>query len=266
MRRLTRAVYDGAAARRGDPEERPRVRVLPGPGALCVLVVVLLLITAASVWRSLSGTPEVPVTQAGMSGGSPQDLAADGLPTGNQTDEDTSSGNLPTGTPAGSGGGAVLHTDPTGTQVVVVYVTGQVQDPGVVELPAGSRVGDAVEAVGGAGPGADLAAVNMARVLVDGEHIVLPAPGETVPDPGGATGSAGGGADAGTSAVGATCVDLNTADEQGLQALDGIGPALAGRIVAHRDQVGSFTSVEQLDDVPGIGPALVQRISQDSCQ
>lgn len=266
MRRLTRAVYDGAAARRGDPEERPRVRVLPGPGALCVLVVVLLLITAASVWKSLSETPEVPVTQAEMSGGVAQDLSTDGLSTDKRASGEGSSGVPSTADTAGNGGTAAQQTDRTGAQVVVVYVTGQVQAPGVVELPVGSRVGDAVEAVGGAGPDADLGAVNMARILVDGEHIVLPAPGESAPDPAGATGAGGGGAAAGAAGDGATCVDLNTADEQGLQALDGIGPALAGRIVAHRDQVGSFNSVEQLEDVSGIGPALVQRIAQGSCQ
>lgn len=101
----------------------------------------------------------------------------------------------------------------------------------------------------------------MARILVDGEHIVLHRPGE---GPAPSAGPAGSGGPA--PAAGSTCVDLNTADEQALQALDGIGPALAARIVAHREQVGSFTSVEELDDVSGIGPTLVQRISQGTCQ
>jgi competence protein ComEA len=144
-----------------------------------------------------------------------------------------------------------------------VYVTGQVGSPGVVSLPTGSRVVDAVTAAGGPLSDADLAAVNMARLLVDGEHIQVTRPGETPqePVPGGraATGADG---DPGMAAV---CVDLNTADQTALETLDGVGPALAGRILSYRNQVGSIASADQLDEVPGIGPALVQRIAAGAC-
>jgi competence protein ComEA len=62
-----------------------------------------------------------------------------------------------------------------------------------------------------------------------------------------------------------TCVDLNTADQTALETLDGVGPALAGRILSYRDQVGSIASADQLDEVPGIGPTLVQRIAAGAC-
>ncbi|GAA3807393.1 hypothetical protein CSO01_19430 [Cellulomonas soli] len=130
---------------------------------------------------------------------------------------------------------------------LVVHVVGQVAAPGIARLPAGSRVVDAVTAAGGALPEADLAALNMARLLVDGEQIVVPALGDQV---------SGGVAGAGAQAPGDGRVDLNTADVAALDALPGIGPVLAQRIVDHR-ATQPFASVDDLDDVSGIGPALL---------
>lgn len=149
----------------------------------------------------------------------------------------------------------------TGAARVVVHVLGAVERDGVVRLPPSSRVTDAIERAGGATADADLDRLNLARVLTDGERLYVPRVGEDeVPaalDPvdGGAA-AAGGGADDGTGASGTgadSVVDLNSADQAALETLPGIGPGLAGRILAWRDEHGRFTVVEDLLDVSGIG-------------
>jgi competence protein ComEA len=133
---------------------------------------------------------------------------------------------------------------------VVVHVVGQVARPGVVRLPAGSRVEEAVAAAGGAERDADLARVNLARVLVDGEQVVVPRPGEAVveaPAPGDPSAQA-------------APVDLNTATEAELDTLPGVGPVLAGRIVQWRSTNGRFTRVDELAEVAGIGPTVLERL------
>ncbi len=152
---------------------------------------------------------------------------------------------------------------------VVVHVVGQVTQPGVVELASGARVADAITAAGGAGPDADLSALNLARLLVDGEQVVVPRPGEGPPAGDGAGAGAGGGSGAGADGAvaggGAAgpasqsggLLDLNAADVAALDALPGIGPVLAARIVGWRAEHGRFTSVDELEQVPGIGPAVL---------
>ncbi|UZK56341.1 ComEA family DNA-binding protein [Streptomyces drozdowiczii] len=126
---------------------------------------------------------------------------------------------------------------------IVVDVSGKVRDPGLRRLPAGSRVDDALTAAGGARPGTDLAGLNRARVLMDGEQIVVGAP----PAPGPAPGVAGPAADGGEP------VSLNTATAEQLEGLPGVGPVLAQHIVDYRTQHGGFRSVEELREVNGIG-------------
>lgn len=128
---------------------------------------------------------------------------------------------------------------------IVVHVVGQVAVPGIVRLPIGARVTDAIEAAGGATGAADLAAVNLARVLTDGEQVLVPRPGEHPTAAGPVTPG------------GEVRVDLNTADVAALDALPGIGPVIAQRIVDWRTEHGSFTSVEELGEVSGIGPAVL---------
>lgn len=135
--------------------------------------------------------------------------------------------------------------------ILYVHVVGEVAAPGVVELPRGSRVADALEAAGGATPSAVLDGVNLARVVADGEQIVVPdveqpSTGATVP-PGTAS-----------SAPGASLVNLNTADQSALETLPRVGPSLAQRIIAWRESNGPFTSVDQLLDVSGIGEKTLE--------
>jgi competence protein ComEA len=159
------------------------------------------------------------------------------------------------GTPVGSGApsappvGEVAETSAT----VVVSVVGQVVSPGLVTLPPGSRVADAIAAAGGLLPEADPASVNLAAVVADGEQLAVGLPAAAAP------GSPA--ADAPTGS-GAGRVDLNTAGVAELDALPGIGPVLAQRIVDHRIREGPFRSVEELDDVPGIGPAIAAELAE----
>ncbi|MBD5787911.1 helix-hairpin-helix domain-containing protein [Cellulosimicrobium terreum] len=132
-----------------------------------------------------------------------------------------------------------------------MHVVGQVADPGLVTVDAGARVADAIAAAGGAAREADLAALNLARTVTDGEQIVVPRPGEAVaaaPPPG---------TDAAPGGQGAQVVDLNTADASMLDELPGIGPVLAERIVVWRTDNGPFTSIDELGEVSGIGPAVL---------
>jgi len=129
---------------------------------------------------------------------------------------------------------------------LVVAVVGKVAKPGLVRVPGGSRVDDAVRAAGGAQPGVDLAGLNLARKLVDGEQVLVgvdPPPG-TATAPGSATPGA---------ATATGPLNLNAASATELDALPGIGPVLAQRIVDWRTEHGRFDTVEQLREVKGIG-------------
>lgn len=132
--------------------------------------------------------------------------------------------------------------------VVVVDVAGAVLRPGVYRLPAGARVTDLIDAAGGARADAAVGLVNLARPLADGERVYVPTDGETVVSSAGST-------DPGP-------VHINTADAGELDRLPGVGPTTAAAIMAYRDAHGPFTSVDQLADVPGIGPAKLDAIRQ----
>lgn len=128
-----------------------------------------------------------------------------------------------------------------------VHVLGAVARPGLYVLDADARLVDAVAAAGGTTEEADLAAVNLARLLEDGEQIVVPAVGPA-PEASQAPGDA---------APGDERIDLNTADQAALETLPRIGPALAERIIAWREENGRFRSVDDLLAVPGIGEKLL---------
>ncbi len=158
--------------------------------------------------------------------------------------------------PSATTPGALAAGGAAAAAEVVVDVTGQVARPGLVRLPPGARVDDALRAAGGALEGADLRRVNLARVLADGEQLVVPAPGEEVPGPTPAAAATG----AGTGApVGP--LDLNTATAADLDALPGVGPVLAERILERRAAHGPYTSVDELAEVDGIGPTTLARLA-----
>jgi len=125
-----------------------------------------------------------------------------------------------------------------GGRTITVHVSGAVQSPGVVRVAAGARVGEAIAAAGGALPEADLGRVNLAAPLADGQQLSVP-------------GVSAGGEVAAVAGDGR--VRLNLAGAEELETLPGVGPVLAERIVAYRDEHGPFAVVEDLLDVPGIG-------------
>lgn len=150
---------------------------------------------------------------------------------------------------------AVLPTPvATASVELVVDVQGAVAEPGVYRLPEGSRVLDALARAGGTADEAAEGALNLARPLVDGEQLVVPTAAEQE-EAAASGGTAGGGTDAGG------LVSLNRADQATLETLPRIGPSLAAAIIAHRDEHGPFTDVAQLDDVPGIGPAMLATLT-----
>jgi competence protein ComEA len=148
------------------------------------------------------------------------------------------------GDPAGPPSSPAVEGAADVAPTVVVSVVGLVARPGLVTLPTGSRVADAVAAAGGLLADADPSTVNLAALVADGEQIAV-----------GAAGAAPAGSASGSGSA-AGPVNLNTATIADLDGLPGIGPVLAERIVDHRTAQGRFTSVDELNDVPGIGPAI----------
>lgn len=136
---------------------------------------------------------------------------------------------------------------------VVVDVVGAVREPGLYRLPHGSRIADAVARAGGATAKADLALVNLAAPLADGEQVVVPKRGA----PGAVPGSGG---TSGTSGAPAAPVQLSTATLEQLDTLPGIGPVMAQRILDYRTKHGAFQSVDELDAVSGIGPKRLEQL------
>lgn len=145
-----------------------------------------------------------------------------------------------------------LSEDPdasAGSGELYVHVLGAVEHPGLYVLDLDSRMVDAVAAAGGTTDEADLAGINLARVLDDGEQIIVPAIAEVRAETG-----------APPPQPADDRIDLNTADQASLETLPRIGPALAERIIAWRDENGRFASVDDLLAVPGIGEKLLAGI------
>ena len=229
MAALTKAVYDSALTEDDEPAEPSVARLLPGGASVAALIAVVVLIAAVGVWRHAATREHSQALAQSSSEG-----------------EESEAASVAAGPSAPQSSGE--HAD------VVVYVSGAVASPGVLTLPATSRVIDAITAAGGATPEADLESINLARILVDGEQIRVGVVGESPPS-----------ASAGTGTDAQACVRLATATETELQTLPGIGPALAQRIISYRATHPRLTSVEELDDVPGIGPSLIEKIRPGVC-
>ncbi|WP_374986876.1 helix-hairpin-helix domain-containing protein [Streptomyces fradiae] len=210
-------------------------------GALAVVLVVGAVFAGRSFW---AGRPET-VRAPEVVGKAPAVVAAPAgatgpTPTPQFAPQPVPRPVAPPGSPAGADSPAA---------VVVVDVSGKVRRPGVLRLPSGARVVDAIQAAGGVPPGTDTAGLNRARLLVDGEHVLVGVPAAAAP-PGALPVAAPQAAD-GTAAEGP--VSLNTATVEQLDTLPGVGPVLARQIVEHRIRQGGFRSVEELRDVRGIG-------------
>ncbi len=217
-------------------------RAVLGVIVLAIVVVATLGVRAVLVQRQSVAQPVVPASS----------LVGGGATGATATASASTAGSLPGAVP-GAVPAAAGSVPATAAATVVVDVVGQVRRPGVVELPVGSRVHQAVAAAGGALGGSDLAQVNLARVVVDGEQVVVPGKGQTLPAAaaGTAPSAAGGGA------TGGAVVDLNSATASDLDALPGVGPVLAQRILDWRTANGRFSSVDELSEVSGIGDAVL---------
>lgn len=176
----------------------------------------------------------------------------------------------PTSEPVATGAAPVLsraaNPAPTGASGrpstgVVVDVTGTVRHPGLVHVPVGSRVDDAIRAAGGARAGADLSALNLARKVIDGEQIVVGRPVAAGAVASGATSPTAGSPGAPAGSGSGSKVDLNTATAADLDTLPGVGPVLAQRIIDYRTAHNGFRTVDQLREVQGIGDARFHDLS-----
>lgn len=248
----------------------PRILTLPralqgarvsGPAAAAlgmafVVVVAAVVLGVRVAWAKAASAPERVGSSAVSAGGGSALASRASTPSGFGSQVMTGGPGGPGG-PDGPGGPGGPGSLPSGPQELVVHVVGMVKRPGVVLLRPGARVRDAVGKAGGALPGADLAAVNLARVVVDGEQVRVPRPGEAAsapdasssgPDGAGAPGSTGG------------LVNLNTASESALEELPGVGPVLAQRIIDWRTEHGRFTSVDELAEVSGIGEKMFAQL------
>lgn len=162
---------------------------------------------------------------------------------------------------AGTSADETAQEPPVDGSTVIVDVAGNVVSPGVYELSGDSRVIDAVNMAGGLTDNADAAQVNLARKLVDGEQVYIPAEGEAIAS----AGATSGGLHASSGATGAGLVNINVASESELMSLTGIGEVTAGRIVEDREQNGPFESIEDLKRVSGIGDTKFDAIRGSIC-
>lgn len=188
----------------------------------------LILLTAGGGYLLLRPAPSAPAAAAPIEVYTPTPLPTEALP--------------PTPTPA----------------PIVVYVSGAVTEPGVYALPAGARVGDALQAAGGATPEADLVHVNLARRIQDEEQVHIPRQGEpTLALPASVNSASAAGV---PSEQTGGLLNINTATAEELDALPGIGPGYAQRIIDHRENQGPFKTIDEIQNVPGIGASTFARI------
>ncbi len=209
-----------------------RGRVALGPAQLALVAVLVAVGLAVTCWWVIRGDPHTVAAPPG-----PEPVAG-GLAAPASAAADPAAAN-PSATATSSAGS------------VTVDVAGKVRRPGIVVLDTGARVVDALKAAGGARPGVDLSSLNLARVLVDGEQLLVGVPA--------VVGVAGGAVP--TTAADGPLVNLNTATQPELETLPDVGPVTAEAILAWRTEHGGFTSVEELLEVDGIGDATLATIA-----
>lgn len=243
-----RAATDGGTL--VPPALRGRFALQPLHVSVVAIVIAVALVAAS--WRLARSEPEpIEVRTMGSASSAPVGASAAAGP-GDRREpaSETETGPVPVASTTGA------HASETsspgqGTAQVTVDVAGRVRRPGIVVLPTGSRVVDALEAAGGARRGVDLTPLNLARLLVDGEQVLVGV--------GAVPGTAAGVAPTPGSPAG--LVNINTADQTLLETLPGVGPVTAGAILGWRDEHGGFSSVDELLEVDGIGDATLETLA-----
>ena len=212
---------------------------------LTVLALLIAAVVALAAWWVLRSQPQ-PVAPPTLSSPS---VSGVGLLTSPGTASPVDATSATSSAGAAASGGDTAGTGATGR--LVVDVAGKVRHPGIVELPAGSRVIDAIRAAGGARRNVDLSSINLARLLVDGEQILVGVAPVSPSDPflGAPTST--------STDLPAALINLNTATEPELETLPGVGPVTAAAILEWRSEHGAYTSVDELLEIDGIGDATL---------
>ena len=226
------------------PARSPRLRWRTGRRAAALLCLLATAFLGWFWWQAANATTEV----SPLSSINPTE--AGGLPA---PEPETGPSAAPDNSPGEGDGEADTR------ESIIVHVAGAVVRAGIVELPRGSRLHEAIAAAGGSAPGADPDQLNLAAVLEDGQKVLVPRQGETAPAASAPTGDAGARGSPGSGSVPAAGkINLNTAGADELATLPRVGPVLAQRIVDWRTQHGDFQRVEELDAVDGFGPKLLE--------
>lgn len=237
------------------PTGRWRLSLHPFAGTV-VIGLVVVLVTIGMLRIAAPGSERAAASAAAASSTADIVTLAEGGQSGEEQDADV--GLSVTGGAGDAGANGLM---------LAVYVTGAVNEPGIVEVPDGSRLSAAVDAAGGLGAAADPLSINLARLVQDGEHVHVFEVGEDRREVQGGVTQGGPGAEpGGMVGTGApACIDLNTATAAQLETLDGVGPKIAARILERRDAQGSFSANDELLAIPGIGPVLLSRITEGLC-
>lgn len=248
------------------PPPRTRFRFRLGRGAImCLLFTAVIWIAASLLFHPPKGAGQQ------LDAVAMDPSAATTTASTPPTPESGGASSGPAASAGGSGTTGAVPGDNNGSATpdaasVLVHVAGAVKKPGVYHFAPGSRAQDAVRSAGGLVSGAAPAAVNLAAPLVDGQQLYLPttselpAAGDSAAAPSGPAPGGGGAGGAGAPGSTVSKINVNTADATDLQELQGIGPALSGRIIEFRTANGPFASLEELDAVSGIGPAMMERL------
>jgi competence protein ComEA len=247
------ALIAGWVLDRLPPTLQGRVRMSAAHlGVVALVVVGVLGVTAWWVIRAEGGSSAVQPVPVGAAPASP------GGPTDPFTNPSATAGSplVPSAAPSPGAAPGSAAQSPSPTSRIVVDVAGKVRRPGIATLPPGSRVVDALAAAGGARRGTRLGTLNLARVLTDGEQIVV-----GVPASAGMAASAASAPTAGGAGPPGRLVNINTASQAELEELPQVGPVTARSILDYRAENGTFTSVDQLLEVSGIGDATLAKIA-----
>src|SRR5690625_3677658 len=240
----------------------------PGLSLRIIFAILLVLGTAVlalwAPWKSQPAPVEVPPTAPAATPGADAQAPSAETSASHEFDEGTADRQPPH--PDNVAAGSV---EGSATQSLTIDIIGHVAEPGVHTVPAGARVIDAIEAAGGPTPKADLTRLNLARTLQDEEFLAVLAAGEDPPEllapytPSAAAGGKEQSSDPGTETGPGTgaVLNLNTATEAELQDLPGVGPVMASRIIAWRQDHDGFRSVDELHEISGVGPKVFAQLA-----